>query len=247
MLILQNYFKNNNVVQCNKIGFLYPSADDSGTGLLKEYKMNPLKIVACVLIGYLLGTISPSALLSKFKHINLRKKGTGNLGATNVMLNLGKRYAILVLLFDMAKAVAAVKLIELIFSDMILGLISGVSAIIGHIFPFYMRFKGGKGLACFAGLVLAFDPWIFLILLILTVVLIIIVNYTFAMPYSAGILFPVMALVKSESWTVLILTAIASALILYKHFENVVKARNGTDTKIREFIKTKLFKKTTND
>ena len=74
MLILQNYFKNNNVVQYNKIGFLYPFVNDSGTGLLKEYKMNPLKIVACVLIGYLLGTISPSALLSKFKHINLRKK-----------------------------------------------------------------------------------------------------------------------------------------------------------------------------
>lgn len=209
--------------------------------------MDLLKIIASILIGYLLGTLSPAALISKFKHTNLRKKGTGNLGATNVMLNFGKRYAILVMLFDIAKAAAAVKLVEIIFSDMILGLIAGVSSIIGHIFPIYMRFKGGKGLACFAGLVLAFDPWIFLILMILTVVLIIIVNYTFAMPYSAGILFPVMALVKSEDLRVFFITAIASALILYKHYENVLKARNGTDTKIREFIKKKLFKKTTKE
>jgi len=205
------------------------------------------KVIAGILIGYLLGTISPAALISKFKHMNLRKKGTGNLGATNVMLNFGKRYGALVMLFDIAKAVAAVKLVELVFSDMILGLVAGVSSIVGHIFPIYMRFKGGKGLACFAGLVLAYDPWIFLILLILTVVLIIIVNYTFAMPYSAGILFPVMALVKSADLRVFFLTAIASALILYKHYENVVKARNGTDTKIREFIKTKLFKKTNDE
>ncbi|MBR2473497.1 MAG: glycerol-3-phosphate acyltransferase [Clostridia bacterium] len=207
--------------------------------------MYTLKVVASILIGYLLGTISPAALISKFKHMNLRKKGTGNLGATNVMLNFGKRYGVLVMLFDMAKALVAVKLVQLIFSDMILGLIAGVAAIVGHIFPIYMRFKGGKGLACFAGLVLAYDPWIFLILLILTVVLIIIINYTFAMPYSAGILFPVMSLVKSGDLRVFFLTAIASALIMYKHYENVVKARNGTDTKIREFIRTKLFKKTT--
>jgi len=206
--------------------------------------MDTLKVVASILIGYLLGTISPAALISKFKHMNLRKKGTGNLGATNVMLNFGKRYGVLVMLFDMAKALAAVKLVQLIFSDIILGLIAGVAAIVGHIFPIYMRFKGGKGLACFAGLVLAYDPWIFLILLILTVVLIIIINYTFAMPYSAGILFPVMSLVKSGDLRVFFLTAIASALIMYKHYENVVKARNGTDTKIREFIRTKLFKKT---
>lgn len=206
--------------------------------------MYTLKVVASILIGYLLGTISPAALISKFKHMNLRKKGTGNLGATNVMLNFGKRYGVLVMLFDMAKALAAVKLVQLIFSDIILGLIAGVAAIVGHIFPIYMRFKGGKGLACFAGLVLAYDPWIFLILLILTVVLIIIINYTFAMPYSAGILFPVMSLVKSGDLRVFFLTAIASALIMYKHYENVVKARNGTDTKIREFIRTKLFKKT---
>ena len=207
--------------------------------------MYTLKILAAVIIGYFLGTINPAAIVSKFKHMNLRNKGTGNLGAMNVMLNVGKRYAALVMLFDIAKAAVAVKLVQLIFSDAILGMIAGVSSIIGHIFPFYLRFKGGKGLACFAGLVLAFDPFTFLILLTLTVILILIVNYTFAMPYSAGILFPVMALVKSGDLRIFFITAIASALILYKHYENVIKARNGTDVKIREYIRTKLFKKHT--
>ena len=204
-----------------------------------------LKTIASFLIGYFLGTLSPSALISKIKHMNLRKHGTGNLGAMNVMLSMGKRYAAVVMLFDIAKAYSAVKLVELIFnSDITLGMIAGTSAVFGHVFPIYMRFKGGKGLAAFAGLVLGYDPVIFLILLLLTVTLILIVNYTFAMPYSAGILFPVLVLVTSGKIVLTLITAIASALILYKHFENVIKARNGTDKKVREYVKTKLFKKT---
>ena len=205
--------------------------------------MFSLKVVASVLIGYFLGTLSPAALVSRFKNMNLRNKGTGNLGAMNVMLNMGKRYAALVMLFDIAKAFAAVKLVT--FSNFMLGLVAGVSSIIGHIFPIYMHFKGGKGLACFAGLVLAFDPLMFLILLTLTVILVLIVNYTFAMPYSAGILFPVLVLVKSGDIIYFILTAIASALIMYKHYENIVKARKGSDVKVRQYIRTKLLKKHT--
>lgn len=207
--------------------------------------MFSLKVVASVLIGYFLGTLSPAALVSRFKNMNLRNKGTGNLGAMNVMLNMGKRYAALVMLFDIAKAFAAVKLVTFIFSNFMLGLVAGVSSIIGHIFPIYMHFKGGKGLACFAGLILAFDPLMFLILLTLTVILVLIVNYTFAMPYSAGILFPVLVLVKSGDIIYFILTAIASALIMYKHYENIVKARKGSDVKVRQYIRTKLFKKHT--
>ena len=207
--------------------------------------MFTLKVVASVLIGYFLGTLSPAALISRFKHMNLRKKGTGNLGAMNVMLNMGKRYAAIVMLFDIAKAVVAVKLTAFIFTNQILGLVAGVSSIIGHVFPIYMRFKGGKGLACFGGLILAFDPITFLILLGLTILLVLIVNYSFAMPYSAGILFPILAFIKSGDIVVFLLTAIASALIMYKHFENVVKARRGEDVRVRQYIRHKLFKKHT--
>ena len=204
-----------------------------------------VKVLLSIVIGYLFGTVSPAAIISKVKKMNLRKNGTGNLGATNVMINLGKRYGLLVMLFDMAKAFAAVKITSLIFTlDFYLGMIAGVSSIVGHVFPFYMRFKGGKGLAAFAGLVLAYDPWVFLFLLILTIILIIIVNYSFAMPYSAGILFPVMVFAKSSDIWLFGITAIASAIIMYKHYENIKKARNGTDFKVREFIRKKLFKST---
>lgn len=120
-----------------------------------------------VIIGYLLGCLSPAALISKIKRKNLRKNGTGNLGATNVMLNFGKRFGALVMLFDIFKAFAAYKLAELLFpSAAFVGIAAGFAAVVGHVFPFYMKFKGGKGLAAFAGMVLAYNPWLFLFLLL---------------------------------------------------------------------------------
>lgn len=197
-----------------------------------------MEFAAVILFGYLLGTLSPSALISKVKKTNLKEVGTHNLGATNTMLTFGKAYGALVMLFDIAKAFAAVKLTELIFPDVAyIGLVAGCAAVIGHIHPFYLKFKGGKGLAAYGGLVLAFDPWIFLILLGVALILMFIVNYSFIMPYSAAVLFPILSFLKTGNWIVFTFTLAVSALIAFKHRDNLIKASRGEDIQIRGYFK----------
>ncbi len=191
-----------------------------------------------ILLGYLLGTISPSALVSKLKKTNLKEVGTHNLGATNTMLNFGKGWGAFVMLFDIAKAFAAFKLAELIFpTASLIGLVAGSSAVVGHIYPFYLNFKGGKGLAAFGGLVLAFNPLIFCFLLVFALILMFIVNYSFIMPYSASVLFPILAGLHAKSWLVFGITLAISALLAFKHRDNVKKALHGEDIQIRGYFK----------
>lgn len=202
-----------------------------------------IKFFFCILIGYLLGSLSPAALFSRIKKQNLRKQGTGNLGASNTMLVLGKGYGALVMVFDIAKAYAASKVAQRLFPDVAYGgLIGGFSAELGHIFPFYLKFKGGKGLAAFGGLVLAYDPCLFWCLLILGCILMVIVNYSAVMPMSAGILFPILAGLRSMDLAVFLITLAAGTVIIIKHASNVTKGRQGRDIQIREFIKNDLFR-----
>ncbi|MBE6883737.1 MAG: glycerol-3-phosphate acyltransferase [Ruminococcaceae bacterium] len=194
------------------------------------------------IIGYLLGSLSPSAMFAKMKNKDLRKAGTKNMGATNALLLLGKGYGAAVMLLDMAKAVLAVRLAELLFPSLALaGYIAGCTAVFGHVFPLYMKFKGGRGLASFGGFVLAVDWKVFLMLLVLGLILMIVVNYSFVMPFSAAFFFPILEVLKTKSVSVCLITLAASVLIIMKHWVNAVKAKEGNDFKIRDFIKDKIF------
>ncbi len=206
-----------------------------------------MEYLICILIGYLLGCLSPSALIAKIKHTNLRSRGTQNLGATNVSLVIGKKWGVLVMLFDIAKSYFACKIAERIVDEPHIGLVVGLFAVAGHIFPFYMHFKGGKGLAPYAGLVLAYNPWVFLILLITCTTLLIIINHGFAMSYSAAILFCILATLHSNGnvW-VFLLTAMAGGLIMWKHAENVKNIKSESEIKIRDYIKS-FFSKVEED
>lgn len=203
-----------------------------------------MEILLSVILGYLLGSLNPAALIGKFKQTNLKKSGTGNLGATNVLLHFGKGYAVLVMAFDIFKALAAFHLAALFFPGVELApYLAGAAAVVGHIFPFYLKFKGGKGLAAFGGFVLAVDPHVFFFLLVTGVVAMFIVNYSVALPYYGGIAFPVILWFLKKSIPVIGICTAVSGLILYKHAGNVKKAMDGTDNKIREYVATKLFAK----
>ncbi len=199
---------------------------------------------------YLLGSISPSALISKLKKKDIRKHGTGNLGATNTMINFGRGWAVLVMAFDIFKAFLAVKLGHWLLASQPLAAVTGGSAaVLGHVFPFYLKFKGGKGLASYGGMILALNPLLFLILLIITLAAMFIVNYGVAMPMTAAVLFPIMYglfmygehSVTIGIWAGVIAAGI-SAVIAAKHFSNIGKARRGEDTPVREYVK-KIFSK----
>lgn len=201
-----------------------------------------MQILGCLSIGYLLGSLNPAALLGAIKKKNLRQEGTKNLGASNVLLTIGKAAGVLVMLFDILKAFFAAKLAKVLFPQLALAcLIAGVAAVIGHVFPFYLKFKGGKGLAAFGGMVLAYSPWMFLGLLAVCLVAMLIVNHSYAMPMTAAALFPVLAGLQSRDIWVILLTATASLLIIIKHWSNIDKGKSGKEKEIRSFIKEDLF------
>lgn len=191
-----------------------------------------------LLIGYGLGSLSPAALLSKLKNKDLRNQGTRNLGASNTMLVMGKKWGALVMLFDIFKAFLSVRLARWLFPSAFAGeLVAGLGAVLGHVFPFYLGFRGGKGLAAFGGLVLAYDPVLFGILLVLGLVLMLVCNYSVAMPMSAAPLFAILAGLKAQSWVVFALAAASALIIVVKHWSNIEKARSGRDIQIRSFVR----------
>ncbi len=200
-------------------------------------------MIVCILIGYLLGSISPSALISKIKKKNIREHGTGNLGALNTMINFGKAAGVLVMIFDIAKAVISVRLAKHYFPELpCAGYLAGGAAVAGHMFPFYMRFKGGKGLAPFAGFVLANDPYSFIFLFIFCVSLMFIINYSAALPFSAAIFYPILAGYNTEDVTVFCVAFFVSLLLGFKFYGNLLRAIRGEDITVREFIKKQFSK-----
>ncbi len=201
-----------------------------------------MKLMFCVLIAYLLGSLSPSALISKLKNTNLRQSGTGNLGATNVMLNFGKAFGALVMVFDIGKAYFSVRMAAVIFpGSTMIPLIAGGAAMVGHMFPFYMKFKGGKGLATFGGLVLAFNPMIFLVMLIAALTAMLITNYAVAMPVFGAILLPIFTALHTMSIGTSVVAIVIGAILILRHTENISDALTGTAPKIREYIKNELI------
>lgn len=201
-----------------------------------------MKILFCLIIGYAWGMISPAALVSKIKNTDLRTTGTKNLGASNTFLSIGKQYGFFVMCVDILKSFFACKISRILFPDLLFsGIAAGVGAVIGHIFPFYMKFRGGKGLAAYAGLVLAFDHRIFLMMALICTTLMVLVNYSIAMPLSAAVLFPVFTLLKTRSMLVFAWSLLAGVIIVISHFEIVLRIKNNKEDKIRDIIKEKIF------
>ena len=109
-------------------------------------------------IGYLIGSISPSYFLGKLKGINVKENGSGNLGASNTVVLFGWKAGIFVAIHDILKAILAIVIARVFFHDVAYASeIAGVSCVVGHIFPFYLKFNGGKGFASYIGMMLALD------------------------------------------------------------------------------------------
>ncbi len=202
-----------------------------------------MNVLICIITGYLLGSLSSAAFVSVLKKKNLRELGTGNMGATNTLLTFGKWCGLFVMLFDIGKSLLAVKLAQWFFPELAYaGMLAGGSAVAGHIFPFYMKFKGGKGVASLAGLMVALDPLLFILLLVCSVILMFIVNYGVVSIVSVAIIFPIMYGFSNPDFISIMVSIVVSALIIYKHIPNMIKAKNGEDVKVREYFKSRLLR-----
>lgn len=194
------------------------------------------EVLVSAAIGYGIGQLSPAALISKIKNKDLRENGTGNLGATNTMLVFGKAYGIAVMIFDVLKAFVVIKIAKALFPNFLFaGLAAGCFAVIGHIFPAYLNFRGGKGVATFAGMMLSYDLRVLLGFLLVAIVIMIVTDTGYYGPISAAVLFPVWLLMKVKSIVVFGGVAAVGGLIIYKHKENFVNAKEGKEIRVREF------------
>lgn len=198
----------------------------------------------CGCIGYGLGCLNPAYFLSRWKHKDIRNTGTGNLGTTNTFINFGKGWGFFVLLFDVLKAFVAVHLCSRLFPELILaGVVSGCLAVIGHIFPFYTGFHGGKGIASFAGFVISVDVKVFLFLLAVGCVVAIVVNYGCGISFAASALFPFIYSYKLHSIAAFILLSVCSTVIIYKHMDNIRKIRAGEEMPIYQFLRKYILRR----
>lgn len=187
----------------------------------------------CAFVGYLVGTVNPSYIISKIKGFDIRKRGSGNAGASNAVIVLGRFVGVLCALFDILKATLIIWLMGKIFPALTYSFaVTGVACIVGHIFPFYMKFRGGKGLACLGGTVLAYDWRVFLIMLAGEILVAILTNYICFVPVTAGLIFPIVyGIMSRDVWGALILLA-AGLLIMYRHRANFKRIRQGTEARL---------------
>lgn len=187
----------------------------------------------CILIGYLIGTVNPSYIIAKIRGFDIREKGSGNAGASNALILFGKALGVACALFDIAKAVFAIWLCGKIFPEATYSFaVTGVACVLGHVFPFYMKFKGGKGLASLGGMILAFDWRVFLIMLASEVVVALATNYICFVPLSASVIFPIVyGIMRRDIWGALIIGIIVP-VIFFKHAQNLKRIKNGTEMRL---------------
>ena len=201
-----------------------------------------MRSLVCILIGYLLGSVSPASLIGSIHNKDLRNCGTGNLGATNTIIVMGKKLGFLVMALDICKSYVAAKLASALFSDFALaGLIAAWGAVIGHIYSVFLHFHGGKGVAALVGMILYYKPIFFFILAGFAIFLMLITNLGVVGPTSAAVLFPALVYLDSGSLSMALVCAAAGFLILMSHMENIRKIQAGDEILVGTFLKKVLF------
>jgi len=189
-----------------------------------------MEAIVCAGLGYLIGSINPAYLFSRLRGFDIRHRGSGNAGATNVLLTVGKLAGVLCALLDILKAFCAYRLGKRLFPMLqFAGILAGAFCILGHIFPVWMGFHGGKGLACIGGMILAHNWKIFLIMLLFEIILTLAVNYICVMAMSASILFTVVYAWTTHDWIGTAVLAAVAVVVQFKHIENVKRIMQGTE------------------
>lgn len=205
-----------------------------------------LKIFICLIIGYLCGNISTAYICGKICNVNLKEKGSGNLGTTNVMRVLGRKWGMATFIGDFLKvAIPVYFVMYVIFSGEnyanLLGLYTGYGAVLGHCYPFWLGFHGGKGIAAMSAVMAVYDPWIIIVGLALFFAVVYSTKYVSVGSLVIAVLFPVWVTLRSYILDyntnfihMLIVTLLYTISAFYMHRSNISRLLNGTENKIRQ-------------
>ena len=199
------------------------------------------EIILCALTAYLVGCINPAYIIGRIKGMDIRKKGSGNAGASNALILMGKAVAVFSALFDIFKAAGVMWLAPVIFKNVpFIAEVAGVSCAVGHIFPILMHFRGGKGLACLGGILLAIDYRLLLIMLAIEIIVVLLVDYICVIPITASIAIPVLYGVLGDlgigwlrradgGFVAIAVLCLITVVILCKHVHNIRRILHGTE------------------
>jgi len=202
-----------------------------------------IHVIICLVFGYLFGCFSTGYLLGKINKVDIRKYGSGSTGTTNTLRTLGAKAGALTLIGDMVKAIIPILLVRFVIfpeapSVQLFTLYTGLGVVIGHNYPVWMGFKGGKGMAATGGVMAAFDPWIIPIGLPLFVISVAITRYVSIGSLLVAVLFPIWILIRYPGdLHMLIVSIIFMALAFIKHRSNIKRLLNGTENKLGQRVK----------
>ena len=201
--------------------------------------------ILSILIGYAFGLFQTGYIYGMMNHVDIRKHGSGNAGTTNALRTLGWKAGVITFVGDCIKCVLAVVVVRLIFaqSDIVslLAIYAGLGAVLGHNFPFYLNFKGGKGIAATAGLIFAINPVMFLIVAIVFVAIVWFTQYVSLGSLIIMLIFVAEVIVYGESgglglaapalYEFYVIAVILAALAFYRHRANIKRLLTGTENK----------------
>lgn len=211
--------------------------------------------LASLVIGYCFGLFQTAYIYGKTKGIDIRTKGSGNAGTTNALRVLGKKAGAIVLIGDVLKCVLAFLVASLLLSGSgipgkLLGLYAGVGAVLGHCFPCYMQFRGGKGIACLAGLLAVFDIRVFLICMAVFFLVLATTHYVSLSSLLGVLSFLIVTVIMGQTGKlgvapeylreIYIVIAFVVALAWYQHRSNIGRLLSGTERKTYIFKKNKV-------
>ncbi len=184
-------------------------------------------------LGYAIGNLNPAYVMGLRRGYDIRKKGSGNAGATNLMILEGKKAGAFVMCFDISKAAVSVAAARKLFPRSALaGEAAGAACILGHMYPALMRFRGGKGLACLGGVILAFGVNDFLATLFLESLLLMATRYLCLVPITGAVFYPVYHGIERGDWRAAAVLGLVTLPMLSKHIENLERIKQGRELKL---------------
>ena len=199
------------------------------------------RILVCVLCGYACGCVSFGFLVGKYNHVDLRNYGSGNIGATNTIRTLGKKAGAIAYIGDVLKAMIPMLLVRfVIFKDLeyaeLLEMYTGLGVVLGHNFPFWLKFKGGKGIAVTSGVMATFAPFGIPLYLASFVIAVGITKYVSVGSLVIATIFPIWVGVtryqRPHYVHILIICVVFTLMAFYRHKTNLIKIKNGNENKI---------------
>ena len=205
--------------------------------------MELLSCATLIVVGYLLGSIPTGYLVAQSRGVDIRTVGSGNIGATNVLRTLGKPAGIFVFFADALKGWLAVVLLpELVFlifgisadptTREVYSILGGVSALLGHNYTCWLHFKGGKGIATSAGVLLALVPWALVIIFGVWMVLFFLTRFVSIASIAAAATLPFASWITRESLPKVLVTGAMAVLAIYKHRSNIQRLIAGTEPQV---------------